>query len=338
MLLRYVVALLVGSAGLAGASGYFIAAVGSETVRVIGDEGNVSICSFNIQFVGHFLAKEDEALAGVVQDCDIVVVQELVAPPMDGTYPDGDTFSRDPQSVEFFDAMQGVGFEFVLSEEDTGTNDVIHRNTSATEWFVTFYKPLRVQVAGDLPSGFLAEDRSNNDDYERVPYAFAFRTPDGNLDFVLISVHLKPGDGPANRARRKEEMGAIAEWIDANNNDDEQDFIILGDMNLQNRAELIDITPPGLVSINNQFLPTDTQLDDSYDHVMMSLYHTSEVDLQFGFLVLDLREALAPAWAALHPGEPYPGDPYVHNAFRIPFSDHNPVVFKLVIPTVEDDD
>lgn len=337
MLLRYVVALLVGSAGLAGAGGYFIAAAGSNTERVIGDEGNVSVCSFNIQFVGHFKSKEDGALADVVRDCDIVVVQELVAPPMDGTYPDGETYSRDPEAAEFFDAMTGVGFDFVLSEEDTGTGDVIHRSTSATEWFVTFYKRATVVPAPDLPSGFLAEDRSNNDDYERVPYAFAFRTPNDALDFVLISVHLKPGTGPGNRARRKQEMDAIAAWIDAHDQD-EHDFIILGDMNLQNKAELIDITPAGFFSLNNQFLPTNTQLDESYDHVMMNLYYTSEVDLQFGFLVLDLREALEPAWAGLHPGEPYPGDPYVHNDFRMPFSDHNPVVFKLVIPQAADDD
>ena len=336
MLLRYVTVLLVGTAAAAGTGGYFVAGSGSATARVIGGEGSVSVCSFNIQFVGHFLAKEDEALAEIVEDCDIVLVQELVAPPADGTFPDGDTFRADPQAVEFFEAMKAEGFEYVLSEEDTGTNDRIHLNSSATEWFVAFFKPASVGAADDLPGGFLAADRSNNDDYERVPYAFPFTTPDGNLDFVLISVHLRPGTGPGNRARRKHEMDAIAEWIDAHD-DHERDFIIVGDMNLQNRAEMIDITPSGFVSINNQFLPTNTQLDESYDHVMMNLYHTSEVDLQFGFLVLDLRKALAPAWEALYPTEPYPGDPYDHNTFRMRFSDHNPVVFKLVIPEEDDD-
>ena len=72
----------------------------------------------------------------------------------------------------------------------------------------------------------------------------------------------------ANRARRAEEMGAISAWIDANDDGGEGDFIIIGDMNLQNLQELIDITPAGFVSINNQFLPTNTGRTEAYDHVM----------------------------------------------------------------------
>ena len=58
---------------------------------------------------------------------------------------------------------------------------------------ITYYKSNKVGPATDIPSGFLATDRSANPSYERVPYAFDFRTPDNNLDFVLISVHLAPG-------------------------------------------------------------------------------------------------------------------------------------------------
>ena len=64
---------------------------------------------------------------------------------------------------------------------------------------------------------------------------------------------------------------------------------------------------------------------------------TSEVDLQFGFLALDLREAFAPMWSGLGLGGAYPGEPYQHNEFRALFSDHNPVVFKLTIPREDDD-
>lgn len=40
------------------------------------------------------------------------------------------------------------------------------------------YKAEVVAVAEDLPSGFLAEDRSNLGDYERVPIAFSFQALD----------------------------------------------------------------------------------------------------------------------------------------------------------------
>ena len=299
--LRFVMVALVGAAG-GGTATYFVTGEPSPVERTVGDAGNVSVCSFNIQFLGNPANRADSALANVVDDCDIVVVQELVAPPRIGVFPNGDAFRPDPEAEEFFVAMEAEGFTFVVSEEDTGTGDQMHVNSSATEWFVTFYKPDRIEVATDLPSGFLAADRYNNDDFERVPYAFGFRTVDQNLDFVLISVHLKPDPGPSNRARRAEEMAAIVEWIDANNDDDEQDFIILGDMNLQNLQELIDITPAGFVSLNNHLLTTNTGRTESYDHVFVNLYRTSEVDLPFGFLVLDLREALAPIWDDLDRG------------------------------------
>lgn len=337
-MLRFVLVALVG-AGVGGTGSYYYVGAGSDVERTIGDEGSVSTCSFNIQFVGHFLAKREAPLAAIVDDCDVVVVQELVAPPVDGTFPDGEPFEADPQARELFDAMADVGFDFVLSEEDTGTNDQIHLNGPQTEWFVAFFDADRLKPADDLPSGFLAEDRSNHPDFERVPYAFAFRTTDDLVDFVLVSVHLMPGSGPAARARRAEEMRAIARWIDENDDAGEHDFIVVGDMNLESRQELIDVTPPGFVSLNNQFLPTNTQRDESYDHVMLNPYRTSEVDLRFGFLVLDLRTALESAWDELGTGQPYPGDQsaYDHNAFRMAFSDHNPVVFKLVIPSEDDD-
>ena len=43
--------------------------------------------------------------------------------------------------------MSEYGFDYVLSEEDTGTGDVIHKASSATEWWVVFYKPAIVNVA-----------------------------------------------------------------------------------------------------------------------------------------------------------------------------------------------
>lgn len=145
-----------------------------EALTAAEESNTLSICSFNIQFLGHFKKKDDTALASILKDYNIEVVQELVAPPRDGNYPDGETYSTDTESVEFFKAMQNLGFEDILSEEDTGTNDEIHTSTSSTEWWATFFKPDKVVIANNLPSGFLADDRSNHDDYERVPSCFLF--------------------------------------------------------------------------------------------------------------------------------------------------------------------
>ncbi|MCP4599820.1 MAG: hypothetical protein GY847_04645 [Proteobacteria bacterium] len=295
----------------------------------------LSICSFNIQFLGHFKKRDNKAVAGVLRDCDIAVVQELVAPPTDGTYPDGEAYTADEEARAFVDEMSDQGFVYVLSEEDTGTGDTIHKKTSSTEWWVAFYKANAVEVATDLPSGFLADDRSNNDDYERVPYAFAFRTPDNKLSFVLISVHLQPGDKASEAARRKHELETIAAWIDAHD-EEEKDFIILGDMNIYTEAELDDVTPAGYKSLNDECRRTNTLINDKsdqgakpYDHVMYSVSHTTEyIDIGFDMQVIDLVEEMRSQWTG---PEPYPGDPYHHNLFKQLYSDHHPVRFQMIL-------
>ena len=297
----------------------------------------LDICSFNIQFLGSFKKRDDAALADILKGYDIVVVQELVAPPYDGVYPDGKAFTGDKEAAEFFDAMQGHGFSYLLSEEDTGTGDKNHKKSSSTEWFVSFYKPDIVSTASELPHGFLAEDRSNNDDYERVPYAFPFRSANGRLDFVLVSVHLQPGDRPAERERRAHELASIDGWIQQHD-EVEKDFIILGDMNIYDAEELSEITPPGYLSLNDECRMTNTLSvsgkGEPYDHVMFNPAYTTEIDRAFDFVVIDLVSAMRPYWTL---DAPYPGDPYVHNTFKQYYSDHFPVVFQMITPVQDDD-
>ena len=218
-----------------------------ETVLQTTESPSLAITSFNIQFLGQSTKRDDAALAMVLRDYDIVVVQELISPPYEGNYPDGAEFRPDVEATEFFDAMTALGYEYELSVEDTGTRPANHNNGTGTEWWVVFYKDNKVKIADELPTEFLADDRTENDHYERVPHAFAFRTLEGELDFVLISVHLKPGGSSSDKARRKVELDAIADWVD-DHDDDEKDFIILGDMNIEDCDELEDVTPAGFVS------------------------------------------------------------------------------------------
>ncbi len=304
-------------------------AASAETLR---------IASFNIQFLGNSSERDNAALASIVDPFDIVVVQEVVSPPYPGDFPDGAPFKPDPDSTAFFDEMRDLGFAFVLSEEDSGPGDTIHRNGSTTEWFVAFYRPETVSLAPSLPSGFLADDRSNHDDYERVPYAFAFQDQSGTTDFVLISVHLNKGTGPSNRARRAEEIAAIVNWID-DNDATEKDFIILGDMNFQSCTELGNQTPQGYLSLNDECRATNTNVNNprTYDHVMYNVAHTtSDIDLAFDLEVIDLITVMRPFWEDAST-DPYPGDPYDHNKFRKFYSDHHPIGFRITIGSADDD-
>jgi hypothetical protein len=300
------------------------------------NETALEICSFNIQFLGLFTKRDSPALASILDDCDIVAVQELVAPPYAGIFPNGEEYKPDAEAAEFFEAMKALGFDYALSPEDTGKSVKNHNNGSATEWWVAFYRPDRVEPEGDVASQFLAEDRTAHPDYDRVPYAFAFRTWDDNLDFVLISVHLRPGPGPKNRERRAHELDSIAKWIDDHDNDVEKDFVILGDMNIENKAELANATPEGFISLNDECWCTNTNPKSGkpYDHVMYNPTYTTELDKEFNLMVVNLIDAMRGKWES---SDPYPGDPYEHDEFRMTYSDHNPVKFRMVIP-VEDDD
>jgi hypothetical protein len=296
----------------------------------------ISVVSFNIQFLGNSTTRDNEALAALMAPHDIVVVQGLVAPPYPGTYPNGDPFRPNPQSAEFFDAMVSQGFEFILSPEDTGTGNTIHRNDSSTQWWVAFFKPDAVYPAQYLPMGFLADDRSNHDDYERVPFAFAFRTLDKSLDFVLISVHLKSNTGVENAARRAHELASIAEWID-DEADGERDFIILGNMNIDNCTELAQATPSGFESLNNACAATNTHVSfpRPHDHVMYRAAETTAAEMPRQLEVLNLIALLEAPWFLNH-SSAYPGNPYNHDAFRATYSDHHPIVFRMIL--AEDDD
>ena len=47
----------------------------------------INICSFNVQFLGNPKNRDNAALANLVGGFDIVVIQELVAPPIPGAFP-----------------------------------------------------------------------------------------------------------------------------------------------------------------------------------------------------------------------------------------------------------
>jgi len=146
-------------------------------------EDVISIVTFNIKWLGHYKKKDNQALSEFLSPYDVVLVQELVSPPYAGHYTDGTRYKGDKESAAFFDAMKRQGFSYQLSGEDTGERERIHDKTPKTEWFVVFYRPDRVQPANNLSHGFLAQDRSNNPNFSRVPYAFAFKTGLDKSDF-----------------------------------------------------------------------------------------------------------------------------------------------------------
>jgi hypothetical protein len=296
---------------------------------------NISVVSFNIKFVGLYADKRNADLADLLSPYDLVFVQELVAPPYAGFFPDGTPFKPAPRAKAFFDEMSARGFSFLLSEEDTGAGLVNHLNSSATEWFVAFFKWGRVTPDLSIPHGFLAADRSHNPDFERVPYAFGFRA--GQSDLVFISVHLAQGSGPAARKRRQGELMSIASWI-AVQPRSERDYVILGDMNLQNCVELHAVSPTGYRSLNDDCRSTNTNPTGPkpFDHVMYRPDSSGlEIDEDQGLAIINLVETMKSRWTDSL--GPYPGQPYSGTLFPIRYSDHAPIVFHVRTDRADDD-
>lgn len=294
----------------------------------------INVCSFNIQFLGHFKNRDNQFLASMVDNYDIVVVQELVAPPIDGKYPDGTSYKADKESKAFFEEMTALDFEYWISEEDTGPTKN-HTSSSASEWWIVFYRADKVMPDTlHQAYGFLDTALVGNEQFERVPYAFPFKAVNGELDFTLISVHLNPGGAGADMERRNAELTGISNWVEDQRNDEvNKDYYILGDCNIENQRELNALRDnpffADYTSLNDSCRPTNTKYYEDplkgkpYDHIFYG--YTCKEDLILdSFKVLDFYSRLE----AIGRAQEY--IPYEHNSFRTSFSDHMPVSFQLV--------
>lgn len=220
------------------------------------DADHLSVCTWNIQWVGHWKAKKNADIANVLRHCDVAVIQEIVTPPWDVTVvTDGNpatqktiTLKGDVESKAFVDAMKSVGFDGIeLSPEDTGPTRN-HINTTASEWYAIFFKSQKAEIAKNLPNGFLSAPLAANPVYSRVPYAFGIRARHNgkpSVDMVLISVHLHAtGDNEPTRrckARRIREFHFINQWITERKEQhvsQEKDYFVLGDMNIEDLEEV----------------------------------------------------------------------------------------------------
>jgi hypothetical protein len=322
----------------------------------------LGICTFNIFQLGHQTTKEHAALAKLLENCDAVVVQEMNAPPWEVELSTGEVLPEDKQSSEFAREMATQGFDGVyLSEEDTGLKKH-HGAGTAAEWFIIFYKTDKLELIWDAPSGFLAEARVENQWFDRVPYAFNLRSKRSGKDFVLISVHLaassetKLNNGEVrsvseSRARRLTEMWAINGWInEAYKMNAERDYIILGDMNIEDGRqlnavfgsydefvdglnsdkrkikELFDSYPSDVFltshkSLNAPLEGTNVKKVYPFDHIIFDPNHTYEVNSDLE--IIDLEEMFGSTRM----------DSY---KFRSRYSDHLPLRF--VINDDYDDD
>jgi hypothetical protein len=175
--------------------------------------GQISVCSFNISFLGHWKKydpttnkgdKRNRELAQILKNCDLVSIQEMAATPVKREYdildksgaPGKKVMKADGDSIAFVEEMKKVGFDrHILSEEDTGPN-VNRNNSTRSDWYVAFYKSSKLRQSTTLPTGYLDTELVNSYKYSRVPFAFGFDVLDDagkkKNDFIIVSTHLFP--------------------------------------------------------------------------------------------------------------------------------------------------
>lgn len=297
----------------------------------------LSICSFNIKWLGYSSTRDCATLARFLSNFDVVVIQETVAPPYDNTFPNGESFRPDPEVTLFFEEMIQVHkFEYLLSVADSGsskTND----NSPSTEWFAAFYDPRKLEPAEYLPTAFIDEPIVANEVYDRVPHAFSLRHLLTGFDFVMISVHLHTGHTRADVQTRSQELAAISTWVSERENG-ETHYVILGDMNFRDCEELLAGIPPGFIfpdpQINGACI--DTSTSPNQEHPYDFAFHTNAVQMDpiVGLCVIDLVASLSAIWNPL--GEPI-NQAYAEYGFVDVFSDHNPIAFRIEVPLGDSD-
>jgi len=291
----------------------------------------IEICSFNIQFLGHFKSRDNYSLAKILSPYDIVVLQEMVAPPINGIFPSDSTkFKADKESADFVIEMEKQGFSYWLSSEDTGPTKN-HTNSSASEWWITFYRSEIIIPDSARYYGFLDTTLLASSLFERVPFCMPFKSISGSSTFSLISLHLKPGNSVANRVRRSDELNSLFAWV-RKQKENNKDFILLGDCNIYKKEEFIGFESDSIYSLNRNCVSSNTKLYEDpkkgkpYDHVFYNENSKEEIIVS-SFKVVDLMKSLKD----IAPERVFPYEIYEHNSFRTRFSDHLPVSFSYVL-------
>jgi histidinol phosphatase-like enzyme len=308
---------------------------GSPTTSL--EPKSLHVCSFNIKWLGSSKSKENRKLVDLLVPFDLVIVQELVAPPYVGIYPSGQSYEGDAESAAFFDLMYDNGFRFFLSSEDTGKNKN-HSGSSQSEWFVVFYRDGVLRIDSSRCE-FISSPLVLNSTFDRVPYRFQFSTIDNTLDFSVINVHLASDEGAVTE--RKKELETIVTYA-TSQAFNEKDFLIVGDMNIQSKAEFATVLPLQWQSLNDECRATNVASAKNpdnqkpFDHVMyFSNYTSRDLDLVYDMQVVDLFNQYYPQWAAENPNAASISS-WV-NSFGSVFSDHYPVTFKMVYGVADDD-
>ncbi len=221
---------------------------------------NLLLCSWNIKNFGTLKDRTAESLyyiAEIINAFDIVALQEV---------------NRDLDDFKKVLRLLGSHWKYTLS-------DVTEGNSGNDERFGFMYDSRRVihsGLSGEIViSPELIENNAIISQLKRTPTFTGFES--GWRKFSIVSVHLHPGDGPTNKALRKEEVRLLIEILKKKATIPETEYknmIILGDTNLYEEDD--DIVK---LITDNKFVESDglkgkftnTSLNQIYDRIFLNV-------------------------------------------------------------------
>ena len=221
---------------------------------------NLLLCSWNIKNFGTLKDRTAESLyyiAEIINAFDIVAIQEV---------------NRNLDDFKKVLRLLGSHWKYTLS-------DVTEGDAGNDERFGFIYDSRRVTHSGLSGEIVIAPETIRDhpviSQLKRTPTFTGFES--GWRKFSIVSVHLHPGDGAANKAIRKEEVRLLMDILDDKNNIPETEYrnmIVLGDTNLyagdDDIVQLINdknfVESEGL---EGKF--TNTSLNQIYDRIFLNV-------------------------------------------------------------------
>lgn len=249
------------------ATGTSTAATVSRTSPANRDPSRIRIASFNIQVFGTSKLADTNAMrviVDIVRQCDVVAIQELR--------------SRDdsvmPQFLQMINS-DGSRYDFVAGPR--------LGRTSSKEQYVYVFDTSRIE----RDMGVLYTLNDPQDLMHREPFVARFRArttpPDRGFSFTLINVHTDPDE-----ARQEVDVLADAFRVVQQDGSGEDDVILLGDLNVDDRNLGRLGSLPGMVHVIAG-VPTNTRRNRTYDNLLFEQSATREYTGAAG--VLDLQQA-----------------------------------------------
>lgn len=254
--------------------------------------GTIRIATFNIQVFGTSKLENPTVirrLASLIRQFDLVAIQEIRS--VDQTVI--------PQFVNLVNE-NGDHYQYLLG-------DRLGR-TSSKEQYAFFYRAsLMEPIYGSV---YNIEDRQ--DRIHREPLIGTFRIRDAGgkepFQFTLINIHTDPDEAEWEVAQTAEVYRFVKSY-----NQDEDDVIVLGDLNVA-APKLTPLTEIPLLRSVIGSTPTNTARNSQYDHILVDHQNTLEFTGRAGvldmasFLKVSDQEALElsdhqPVWAEFYTDE-----------------------------------